>query len=728
MQINVLLNYFNNTKQLNSNSYQCSCPTHSDKKASLTITDKGDKILMKCHAGCSTNTILQKVGLKMSDLYTEQKTINWKSKLEYWKKKEIEAVYTYTDEEGNYTYTKVRFVGKEIIYGIIDKAQDKFNVGLMDVKKGLYRLPALLKSKDTDKPVYFVEGEKDVDTLASLGYVATTCGGVSDWKQEYSEYFKGRSVIILPDNDEAGRSLAKQVFNDIKKYAFQVKTVITSNQAKGDVTDYLTTEKHTKFNLDTLVYQTSWINARYLYETTKGELKINADILAQTVKNSNKILITTKNGVDKEIIYIYRNGVYEECSKAQLKGIIKDYIPIGKSTDSLLNNTVNLMICPDNNSHDFDDINTNENIINLKNGIYNIKTRMLEKHCSNILSTLQLNCSYFPEKANTKKPVKWIKFIEELCTDQDGKIDWNLYNIYQEQTGLILSNCYVYRTKKAFILYSPIGNTGKSVYLSVINKMVGEANVTNIPMQKMSDRFSLGDIYGKRIISIGDQTSQDIEDCSNFKQLTGGDRVNAELKGKQSYNFTFTGGIMIACNNLPYFADDKGNHVFDRMLILPCTNVIPASKRNKGLIEELMEEADAIFAWGLEGLHRLIKNNFEYTKCNAVDEVITDYRNNIDTLYHYVNSECQITENKMDRIKKTEFEENYTQWCERNGYTPVSKKNIKERTTKIGIPMIRTSESNYYQYIKYKDFSSKTNLNSKENNKINAIFEQQKIK
>src|SRR5437870_4633903 len=43
--------------------WQCLCPSHDDTQASLTITAKDDRVLIHCHAGCSTRIILQDLNL-----------------------------------------------------------------------------------------------------------------------------------------------------------------------------------------------------------------------------------------------------------------------------------------------------------------------------------------------------------------------------------------------------------------------------------------------------------------------------------------------------------------------------------------------------------------------------------------------------------------------------------------------------------------------------------------
>ena len=107
MNLHSVVNYFSNPKRLSSSSYQVSCPCHNDKENSLTISEKGDKILMHCHAGCDTRDIVSAVGLTMADLNNgvQVETSNWKSKLEKHLGK-LEAVYNYGE------YLKLRFEGK----------------------------------------------------------------------------------------------------------------------------------------------------------------------------------------------------------------------------------------------------------------------------------------------------------------------------------------------------------------------------------------------------------------------------------------------------------------------------------------------------------------------------------------------------------------------------------------------------------------------------------------
>ena len=157
-----------------------------------------------------------------------------------------------------------------------------------------------------------------------------------------------------------------------------------------------------------------------------------------------------------------------------------------------------------------------------------------------------------------------------------GKVDQDKKAVIQEYMGLILSNVKVYRIKLALVLWSLLGNSGKTQILNLVGELLGKDKIANIPIQQMNEvsKFTLGSIVGKRLISIGDQTGSEIKDSSVFKQITGGDAVKIEPKNKQPFYYIFPGGIAIACNNLPSFQDDKGGHIFERLCVVPCTNTI----------------------------------------------------------------------------------------------------------------------------------------------------------
>ncbi len=129
MEHKKILSYFQ-VKSSHGNKSQCICPAHKDNQASLTITEGSVSALFCCHAGCKTEDVLQAVGLKMSDLFYEEKrtSSSWQAYVESREKRKIEAVYNYVSLNGSYAFTKVRMQGKKMLYGILEN--ERFTYGL----------------------------------------------------------------------------------------------------------------------------------------------------------------------------------------------------------------------------------------------------------------------------------------------------------------------------------------------------------------------------------------------------------------------------------------------------------------------------------------------------------------------------------------------------------------------------------------------------------------------
>lgn len=100
-----------------------------------------------------------------------------------------------------------------------------------------FRLPEML---DSDY-VVLVEGEKDVLTLAEAGVVATCRpAGSSKFEDELAQYFKGKRVYIVPDNDKPGIEYAQMALDALQSVCeASVHHLCRGMASKADVTDYV---------------------------------------------------------------------------------------------------------------------------------------------------------------------------------------------------------------------------------------------------------------------------------------------------------------------------------------------------------------------------------------------------------------------------------------------------------------------------------------------------------
>jgi 5S rRNA maturation endonuclease (ribonuclease M5) len=198
------------------------------------------KVLLWCFAGCTTEVIVEAMGLTMRDLFPSN---NGASSGE----RRIVNVYDYIDEQGPLLFQKLRYVPKDFVIRRPDgKGGFVYKDALKGVRRVLYRLPELVAAEQRQWR-FIVEGEKDADALAKLDLVATTSpfGGSKTrsekkWSPEFSEFFKGRRVSIIPDADETGRKFARHVAKELLGVAFCVKIIdLPGLPDKGDVSDWL---------------------------------------------------------------------------------------------------------------------------------------------------------------------------------------------------------------------------------------------------------------------------------------------------------------------------------------------------------------------------------------------------------------------------------------------------------------------------------------------------------
>lgn len=215
------------------------CPAHEDRRASLSVSegDNGGAVL-HCHAGCEPAAVVAAMGLTLADLMPARGN-PMQSKLPHVNgKSRIVAQYDYRDEHGNVLFQAVRYEPKDFRQRR-PKPGGGWEWSVKVVRLVPYRLPELLA--EPARIVVVAEGEKDCDNLAGIGVLATcNAGGAGKWTAEHSAFLRGRRVIILSDNDEAGRNHAQQVAQSLHGIAESVRVVeLPGLPVKGDVSDWI---------------------------------------------------------------------------------------------------------------------------------------------------------------------------------------------------------------------------------------------------------------------------------------------------------------------------------------------------------------------------------------------------------------------------------------------------------------------------------------------------------
>ncbi len=374
----------------------------------------------------------------------------------------------------------------------------------------------------------------------------------------------------------------------------------------------------------------------FLFDKFANYLKSNYHI----VKINNQLHIY-KDG-------IYKNG-YEEIKKAMI-----ELIPNLKDTQRTEVLKYLELIC--------ENIKTSDaNFIAFKNGIYDIAYNRLVEYTPDIIITNRIDWNYYPDAE---------------CELADKTLDKLACN--DESVRSLLEECIGYtfyrrnELGKAFVLTGEKSN-GKSTYLDLIGAMLGEENISSLDIKELGDRFSSSMMFGK-LANIGDDIGDDFlqgNAVSIFKKVVTGNRIKAERKGQDPFEFNPYIKLLFSANDIPRMRDKTGA-VLRRLVIIPFNATFSKDDADYDpFIKYKLIQQDSIeylIKVGIQGLRRVLTNQ-SFTESEKVLGAIAEYEEENNPILGFIKS-LDITE--IVNEPSNEVYLRYSTYCSQNNFQAVS--------------------------------------------------------
>ncbi|MFH5910506.1 DNA primase family protein [Clostridium perfringens] len=385
------------------------------------------------------------------------------------------------------------------------------------------------------------------------------------------------------------------------------------------------------------------------YEEQEKGLKFLPFVLAKHLSETRDVYY------GGESFLIYENGVYNISGEKEAGRIIMDYmLPNYCIMASIRDCREQWDILV---SKDFDDFNRNPYLVNVRNGLLDIRDMSFKEHTPSYLSTVQLNVEYNPQVDCPQ----FKKFLNEV-------LDCKLIPLVQEIVGYLLTTNTA--SQKAFVFWGP-ARTGKSTLLWVVEYLLlGKKNVSNIPWQEIGDKFKTAELLGKLANVFSDLPSKSIDDTGIFKVVTGEDYLMAEKKNKNPFKFKPFARLVFSCNELPRNYVDRTEGFYRRLIIVPFSRQIEKSKIDKSLKYKFQREKEGILNWALEGLKRLYENNFEFSENELTDGVKKEYKRENNNVISFVEECCEL--DGLFSCSRIEIYEAYKEFCVEAGLKTLS--------------------------------------------------------
>lgn len=435
--------------------------------------------------------------------------------------------------------------------------------------------------------------------------------------------------------------------------------------------------------------------AYYLTYDGKEEMRYDVEVLcanlAKFVKENLNFKFIKDSNLGSVLIYAYKDGYYQLINDNEFKGMIKEYIPeyIRKSKD--IEEVFKLLLMENECYDDIGMLNSDYHYINFKNGLLNLDTMEMEPHTPDKMFTIQIPVDYKPLDECERGEV-FEKYMDELVSG-----DMVTKKVLLEAMGLVMSNIPGHKTKKCILMVGA-KDCGKTQIKKLLTELIGIKYTSSLDLDKMTNNnFATSELYNKRLAGSNDMRYKTIDDMGIFKQLTGGDAISIEFKGKGSFSYTYNGFIWFLANDFPMFSGKKGKEIYERFLTISCEHVVEKDKQDPDLINKMLKEKEYIVSLCIEHLKDLMKRNYKFIESDSMKAAMEKYETLNNSLLQFVDECCDVDNNiaPSERLTLTQFKRNYQRWCKDGGI----------KAMKIGQP-----EIDYYLGSRYGTTVKKSNV------------------
>lgn len=368
------------------------------------------------------------------------------------------------------------------------------------------------------------------------------------------------------------------------------------------------------------------------------------DRFATYVKNNNHVIKI--NGQ----LHIYKDGIYINDLKYIEAQMIQHIPGLSKQKRAEAMSYLDLLITQDTER-------SGAELIAFKNGIYNIDTDEFIGFSPDYVITNKINYDYIPDAYSE---------LVDITLDKLACHDEKIRDLLEEVVGYTF-----YRRnelRKAFVLIGDKVN-GKSTYLDMIKTLLGDINTSALDLGELGDRFKTAELFGK-LANIGDDIDDNfIPNPAVFKKLVSGDRLNAEKKGKDPFDFNNYAKMLFSANDMPRIKDKSGA-VLNRLVIVPFNaKFLPTDPDFDPYIKYKLRQPECmqyLIQLGLDGLKYILKHQ-QFTESEKVQKELQEYEEQNNPILLFFKEEVKIENEPTSSVYR-----NYTEFCLANNFTPMS--------------------------------------------------------
>lgn len=316
------------------------------------------------------------------------------------------------------------------------------------------------------------------------------------------------------------------------------------------------------------------------------------------------------------------------------------------------------------------------NLINFKNGTYDIKTNQLKPH--EIKDYILQSQDYSIDLTSDKQPIKTIEWLNDLTGDSNSVV------YLMEMIGYCFYRSYA--PFQCVTILQGSGQNGKSTFLNLLTKILGQSNISNVTLQDLGNkqnRFASSNLYQKLSNIFADIESEFIKSTGLLKALTGGDRLSAEQKGKDAFMFVNFAKLIFSANELPAFNDFTTG--FERRLyVVPFDCVIDEQFRNKHDLKVIESEIPLFAVECMKEFNQALKRG-SLTISDKMQQAKDKWLKESNHVTRFIEEMCEVDMESSEGDSSKLIYEEYKDFCFRENLRELSQPRFTKQLEKIGI-------------------------------------------
>jgi P4 family phage/plasmid primase-like protien len=308
--------------------------------------------------------------------------------------------------------------------------------------------------------------------------------------------------------------------------------------------------------------------------------------------------------------------------------------------------------------------------INIRNGILDIESGRLRPHTPDFFSPVQLPVKYDPD---AKCPA-WDGFVAATFPEDARAL------AYEIPALLMIPETSIQKA----VLLTGEGANGKSTYLAAVEAFVGRENCVALSLQKIeTDRFAASRLVGKLANICPDLPSNHLTSTSTFKAITGGDRITAEYKFRDSFDLLPFARLVFSANHPPR-SSDASHAFYRRWLVVPFNRTFePHEQIPRSILDTQLSdprELSGVLNKAVQALRR-IRQRGALAEPQSVKDALAEFQQTTDPLTVWL--ERNTVEHPNAMVSQDELRRAYNGFCENTGKPGMTPQNFGRALSRV---------------------------------------------